>query len=262
MVGASAAFGQSTFNIDFRNGDWELGGTTARGWRTDPDTGLPFRTGRATYAGGLVLTVTDSFVGTARAGLQNFTLDPPAQRGFTFQNSGSGDFNAGNTLANFHRIDFAFSAPITLDRLQLDDIDTQNSTGATGWRDATTIQLWQDNPTAFGAGIVPDISFNPVTNLSLIDAATSPFGVPFVYATTRGNTTNNDARSIASFSSSEAVDGFSVFLWNERGGSAGGNHGISLLATGNSFTVVPEPSGIALLAVGLLSGLARRQRSF
>lgn len=261
VLTATPALAQSAFNIDFRNGEWELGGTTARGWRNDPATNLPFTTGRATYANGLVLTVTDSFVGTASAGLQNFTLDPPQQRGFTFQNNGSGDFNRGSTLDNFHRIDFAFSRPITLDRLQLEDIDTQNTTGANGWRDATTIQLWRDAPTPFGSGITPNIGLNSTTNLTVLSAGDSPFGVPYVFATTRGNTTNNDPRSIANFASTEVVDGFSVFLWNQRDGNAGGNHGISLLADGNSFTAVPEPTSHVLIAIASAGGLLRRKRT-
>lgn len=270
LLAANASYG--AFSIDFTNGIWTSTAGTTTGW---PTAGV--KSGQSGYVAspttassvldagtGLSVTVSSAFFGTAAAGPNNLKLNPPNTNGFTFQNAGTGDLNTGNTLNNYQRINFTFSNKVRVDLLNLEDIDRSSSAANPQWVDAATVQLWNGAPTAFGAGINPDVSKATTSNLTIVPvgqpAGNSRFGVPYVFASTGANTVNSDTASIASYTSDAEIDGFSIFFWNQRS-ATGGQHGIAIRAVGNEVSPVPEPSAFALIGgVLAFSFVALRRR--
>ena len=263
MIPANVACAEEVnFAINFRTGIWDhsaLGRpVSSSGWAVNGATNRGYDQGTTFFSeANLSLTVQSRFFGGAAPGVDNFRLDPINTPGFAFQNAGTGDKNT-TSLLNYQRIDFSFSSPVTMDFLELRDIDTSSSSGTQAWRDATGLELWYGTPPATpGLGIKPDITRYSPTNLTV---DTTQYALPHTYATTLGNTQSSD-RSAAIFEyDGQAVDGFSVYLWN-RGAGTGGKHGIVLQAAGNRFIAqVPEPAGGLLLAMGGGMLFLRRRR--
>ncbi|BDS07993.1 hypothetical protein NT6N_30330 [Oceaniferula spumae] len=265
-----------TFSIDFRDGTWmhdtPSGVVISHGWGKPSNTTQGYTQGISEVAPGTFLTVKTQFFGTASAGADNFRLDPSNTPGFAFQNAGTGDTNFsvdsnGNTiLQNYQRIDFSFSTAVLLDSLRILDIDTASSTGATtqAWRDTVAVELWNGSgPLAPGLNIDPSITL-PGSPSRLLQGVTSN-GLPYAYANTLGNTSTsnpgqpNDPSSAVYSLSTDAVDGFSLYLWN-RGRGSGGKHAVVLQASGSQLRVVPEPSSLSLFAITISMIALRRSR--
>lgn len=267
ILSSTASF--AAFNIDFRNGSWAADGssTAATGWPKVGLTSTPQSAGTQDLGGGLSVRVQSSFVGGATKGTENLTLNAPQTYGFAFQDNGANDRNPDTgVITKYQRVDFTFSSLVRLDSLNIEDIDRNNATGS-AFSDAVSIQLWTSLPTAFGDGINPDISFNPVTNLT----RSARGGADFVYASLGGNTTTtttgsdvqtNDPRSIANFSSNESIKGFSMFLWNFNDSTrTGSKHGVVIKASGSEITAIPEPAAFALLGgLGVFILMVSRRR--
>jgi len=193
----------SVFSIDFRNGTWDhsaVGGPdSSTGWATtsmtNPTSTRGYSSGTTQVQPGLSLTVRSQFLGTARTGINNLTLDAPNSLGFGFQNSGTGDKNptvngSGLTiLQNYQRIDFFFSEKVSLDFLQIGDIDTATGTGSQSWRDAVGLELWNGaSALSAGLGLTPTIiTPAPTGSQTRLLTSTTTTGLVFAYANTIGN---------------------------------------------------------------------------
>ena len=250
----------AAFMLEFINGTWDhssVGGpTNSNGWAVVPGTTAGYTQGVQEVEPGVFATVTSSVSGTAQRSAFNFSSGNALTTGFAISNLGLNDDN-GAALINYHRVDVAFSSPVTIDALTVGDIDTATGTGLQTWKDAVALELWNGSaPVSPGDGIQPTVSFSANTNLQL---NTTSYPIQFVDALTLGNTVS-DARSTATYSSNAVIDGLSLYLWDTGRSNTNGRHAITLSAAGASFETVPEPSAASLVGLAVVGLVLRRSR--
>jgi len=245
----AAATSAQGLTIDFVNGTWDHscggGSSGSTGWDNTYTCG-------SLTDGSLVATLNMSFFGTAAGHSSNAEfLSSSAFEGFLLGNvSSSDDGNTGSTLSNYQQWLFTFNQAVTVQNLTVTDIDES------GWIDAVGLETFTGP--FIGAGNHDSMIVSLGASLQTVNG----FGLDYYRASVTGNTTKDPDNALVA-TSTQAVDGFAVYLFNA--GTDNGQHGVGVDATFDlsGVATVPGPATLALLmsSVGGLAVARQRRQS-
>lgn len=264
---------QAAVTFSFIEDTWSYDvGPSTVGFLNQTDPGTNNSSKGYLTEGGVTLTFTATFVGTAVSGayFPNQTvgssmtnvpdgLNPPGFVLSTQSNDSTGltDGIAANptvgAVTSYQRWHFEFSKPVILDTFLMEDIDNLNNS----FRDILGAEAFTSitpgvTPTA-GTGINPTFGLGSSLSSSMMTIGLENLSAVYPIVNTGNPASTDPVNASVSFGTTE-IRAFSIYAISNTNFV----HRMSL--DGSSFTVIPEPSSsvLGLLAMGGL--LARRRR--